>query len=292
MSSSGRGSILVEEAALLSHQGFPGGQHLMRLAGPGIAARAEPGTFVHVRCDALLPLRRPMSIMRADPHAGWLELLFKEVGEGTRVLADQPPGEPVSLIGPIGRPFSVPAGRTRALLIGGGVGIPPMVFLAERLRAATTCVEPFLIMGSEIPFPFPLERAREAMPGVPAEIDATMPLMNRLGVASRLASLAGYPGCYRGYVTGLADAWLGTLDASELAEVAVFACGPTAMLRAVAALARARGLPCQVALEAFMACAVGGCAGCTVRVRTPEEDAMKRVCVDGPVFEAESVFFS
>jgi dihydroorotate dehydrogenase electron transfer subunit len=105
-----------------------------------------------------------------------------------------------------------------------------------------------------------------------------------------LASRAGYAGCYDGFVTDLAAEWLRTLDATKLAEVAICACGPTPMLRAVAALARRFALPCQVSLEEYMACAVGGCAGCAVRVQTPAGPAMKRVCVDGPVFESESVF--
>ena len=87
-----------------------------------------------------------------------------------------------------------------------------------------------------------------------------------------------------------APAWLDGLSADRLAAVEVFACGPHPMLEAAARLARDYRLPCQVSLEEFMACAVGGCAGCTVQVRTPAGPAMKRVCVDGPVFDAHSVF--
>ena len=107
---------------------------------------------------------------------------------------------------------------------------------------------------------------------------------------SRLASRADFPGCFPGMVTELADAWLGSLGPAELEQVEIFCCGPTAMLEASAQLARRHGVPCQVSLEEFMACAVGGCAGCTVRVRTPSGPAMKRVCVDGPVFDADTVF--
>src|SRR5690606_28269983 len=102
-------------------------------------------------------------------------------------------------------------------------------------------------------------------------------------------SFAGYPGCYEGYVTDLAAAWLGTLDITELAGVEIFACGPTPMLKATAAGARRFGVPCQVSLEEFMACAVGGCAGCAVRVTTPQGAAMQRVGVDGPVFDGQAV---
>jgi dihydroorotate dehydrogenase electron transfer subunit len=125
---------------------------------------------------------------------------------------------------------------------------------------------------------------------VPSEAIAAMPLMEDWGIASRLASMQGYPGCFEGYVTDLARAWLNALDDKQRQEVAVFACGPHPMLEAVAKLAREYRLPCQVSLEEFMACAVGGCAGCVVQVQTTKGPAMKRVCVDGPVFDAKTVF--
>ena len=101
---------------------------------------------------------------------------------------------------------------------------------------------------------------------------------------------ADFPGCFDGFVTQLADEWLELARAAALAEVEIFACGPTPMLAAHRQLARRYGVPCQVSLEEFMACAVGGCAGCTVLVQTPDGPAMKRVCVDGPVFDAYTVF--
>jgi dihydroorotate dehydrogenase electron transfer subunit len=125
---------------------------------------------------------------------------------------------------------------------------------------------------------------------MPEATIACMPMLDEWGTPSRLASLAGYPGCYEGYVTDLAAAWLSTLDQRALSEVEMFACGPTVMLKAAAAVSRRFDIPCQVSLEEFMACAVGGCAGCGVRVETPSGPAMKRVCVDGPVFDAAAVF--
>ena len=125
---------------------------------------------------------------------------------------------------------------------------------------------------------------------VEAAATAAMPLLESIGVPSRLASLSGFPGCHRGYVTELADAHLASLDAKSRADVEIFTCGPHGMLVAVAALARRYGVPCQASLEENMACGVGGCAGCTVLVRTPDGPAMKRVCVDGPVFDASTVF--
>jgi dihydroorotate dehydrogenase electron transfer subunit len=120
---------------------------------------------------------------------------------------------------------------------------------------------------------------------------ACMPLMEDWGIPSRLASLQGYPGCYEGYVTELARAWLEALGEEERTRVTIYTCGPTPMLKAAATLAAEYALPCQVSLEEFMACAVGGCAGCAVRVHDEGGQAMKRVCVDGPVFAAERVIW-
>jgi len=114
--------------------------------------------------------------------------------------------------------------------------------------------------------------------------------MEDWGIACRLASLQGYPGCFDGYVTDLARAWLDGLSDDERKQVEVFSCGPHPMLEAVAKLAAEYDLPCQVSLEEFMACAVGGCAGCVVKVETDNGPAMQRVCVDGPVFDAKRVF--
>jgi dihydroorotate dehydrogenase electron transfer subunit len=236
-------------------------------------------------------MRRPLSIMRANPGAGWIEMLYKVMGPGLHALAARKAGDEVSVLGPIGRPFVAHPERPRPLLIGGGVGIPPMVFLAEALRAdARAAWKPAVLMGSEVPFPFRPKPSTIIVPGMPDGTIACMPLLEEWNIASRLASRSDFPGCYPGFVTELADAWLGTLKPAELADIEIFSCGPTAMLKVIAALARKYKLPCQVSLEEFMACAVGGCAGCTVEVRTPEGPAMKRVCVDGPVFDAYSVF--
>lgn len=284
-----RGTIFLEDAAVLDHRSFAGAQHILRLAAPRCAAAATPGSFVHLTCGPDLPMRRPLSIMRADRKAGWVEVLYKVAGHGLAELALRKPGETLSCLGPIGRGFEASRARPRLLLVGGGVGIPPTVFLAERI-AAEGGYQPMVLMGSELPYPFELATSRLPAPGLPGGATAAMPLLEDLGVPSRLASLSGFPGCHRGYVTELADTWLSPLDASARAEVEIFACGPHDMLVAVAALARRHGVACQVSLEENMACGVGGCAGCTVLIQTPDGPAMKRVCVDGPVFDAATVF--
>jgi len=290
MSAATRGSIYLEQARVLSQLAYDGEQFVLRLAAPKCAAHAAPGSFVHIACAEAIPMRRPLSIMRADAAAGWIEILYKVEGRGLHALAAHKAGDTLSVLGPIGRPFGAHRERPRTLLVGGGVGIPPMVFLAERLRAAGGSWKPLVLMGSEIPFPFRPRPSTLIVPGIPDGTIACMPLLDEWGVPSRLASRSDFPGCFPGFVTQLADAWLRSLGPAELGEVEIFACGPTPMLEVAAQVARRYGVPCQVSLEEFMACGVGGCAGCAVEVRTPDGAAMKRVCVDGPVFDAYTVF--
>lgn len=282
-----RDTIFVEDGEILSVDAYPGDQFIMRIRAVKCAAAARPGSFVHITCDESLPMRRPLSIMRVGDD--WIEILYKIVGQGLRLLSQKKPGDAVSVLGPIGQPFTMSPARPNTLLIGGGVGIPPMVYIADSLRQSEVDWKPFAILGSEIPFPFELQESSLPVAGVPGEIASTMPLLEEWGVPARLTSLQGYEGCFEGYVTVLADMWLHALSEEELSKTEIFACGPTPMLRAVADLAASHDLPCQVSLEEFMACAVGGCAGCTVKINTPDGEAMKRVCVDGPVFDAATV---
>lgn len=281
-----RGTILVEDARILSHEAFAGDQFVLRVNAPGCADRAVPGQFAHLAVDPQRPMRRPISIMRTDRDRGWVEFLYKVVGEGTELLAQRQPGETINLMGPIGEPFRIE--QSRPLLIGGGVGMPPMIFIADAQRSAAS--QPFVILGSEAPFPFDPRPSQFIIDGLADGVVAAMPLLEDWGIPSRLASLQGFPGCHEGYVTDLARDWLNGLDESARAEVGIYACGPHPMLEAVVSLAREFRLPVQVSLEEYMACAVGGCAGCVVEISTPAGPAMKRVCVDGPVFDGYTVF--
>jgi dihydroorotate dehydrogenase electron transfer subunit len=282
-----RDTIFVEECKVLGHESWPGDQHILRLQAPKCAAAARAGMFVHITCDEELPMRRPLSIMRAADD--WIEVLYKVAGEGLHLLTRKTPGDVVSLLGPIGQPFRLHHERPNVLLIGGGVGIPPMIYVADDMRQDIHEWRPMAILGSEIPFPFELVSSSLSVAGIDDAVCSTMPLLEDWGIPARLTSLQGFAGCHEGYVTDLADRWLRSLDDVERGGVEIFACGPTPMLRAVADLAARFDLPCQVSLEEFMACAVGGCAGCAVKIETPDGPAMKRVCVDGPVFDAATV---
>lgn len=284
-----RGSVFLEDARVLSQRAWPGQQFVLRVEAPRAARAAAPGTFAHLTCDPSVPMRRPLSIMRASPAEGWLEFLYKPKGHGLAMLGRRKPGEIVSVLAPIGQGFTIDPARPRLLALGGGVGIPPMIFLADRVRTDDR-LQPLVLMGSEVPFPFELVESRLEVPGTGKPATHAVALLEQWGVPSRLASNAGVAGAHRGFVTDLARDALAALGAGERARVQVFACGPTPMLKAAAKLARELELPCQVALEEYMACGIGGCAGCAVLVETPEGPAMKRVCVDGPVFDARSVY--
>jgi len=282
-------TIFVEDCEILTHTAFDGDQYIMRVHAPKIAAHAKPGSFAHLTVHPLRPMRRPISIMRVNEEQGWVDFLYKKLGEGTALLAEREVGEKINIMGPIGKAFEIKAERKRPLLIGGGVGMPPMVFIAEHCKQQKG-YEPFVILGSEVPFPFTTKPSEIMVPGIPDGVIAAMPLLDDWNIASRLASLQNYAGCYEGYVTDLARHWLKSLTDEQRNEVEIYSCGPHPMLEAVAKLAKEFDLPCQVSLEEFMACAVGGCAGCVVEVKTDDGIAMKRVCVDGPVFDAYSVF--
>lgn len=279
--------IFLEQGKVIAREVFDEGQYVLKIDAPRIAETAGPGQFVHLRCDDDLPLRRPYSIMGAANGA--VEILFKLVGEGSRRLAMKSRGDELSCLGPVGNRFELHPQRPDLLLVGGGVGIPPIVFLAHHARAGAG-YRPLVLIGSEAPFPFATTASEIAVGGCGDDVHMTMAALEQAGVPARLASKRGFAGCYNGWLDGLAEQWLNASGGAHR-RIEIFACGPPAMLKSIARLAAQFDLPCQVAVEEYMACAVGGCAGCTVAVMEAGKPTMKRVCVDGPVFEAREVFF-
>ena len=290
-SSEHHNTIYLEDAIIVGHDACGGEQYHLRLKAPRIAVRAVPGSFVHLACTSSLSLRRPLSLLGTNGKEGSIDILYKVLGDGTRALSQQRVGASLSVLGPIGNGFHVKA-DTHALLIGGGVGIPPIVFLAERLLAREDChFLPVVMMGTEVVFPFAHMSSAQEVTGVPfAQANQAMTSLERLGIANRLASCQGYEGFFLGHVTDLAKRWLASLPPEIRGQVEIFACGPEPMLRATSALATRYQCPAHLCLEEHMACGVGGCAGCTVLLDINAEKQMKRVCVDGPVFPAAAVY--
>lgn len=264
-------------AVVESQTDLGAGQYLLKIAAPEIAREAKPGTFVMLGLpdiDRML-IRRPFSIARVDPEPGTgeprsFDVLYKVFGARTAAFSGLRAGATLSVLGPLGRGFWLPAPDEdrRVVMVAGGIGnaIFPLVVqtLGERAREAT------LIFG-----------ARSA---------ADLSLLDWF--EERLASVIpvtedGSRGA-RGLVTApLADLVRGR-DRSRLL---VLGCGPTPMLRAVVKLCLEHDVACQVALEETMACGFGVCLGCVVEKRHPEGefDRFVRVCTEGPVFDAREV---
>lgn len=269
----------MEMAEVLRHDQPYAGLHVLHLHAPRIAAAAAPGQFVHVRAAQHL-LRRPLSVHDADPASGALSLLFKVRGAGTSILAGIEAGSALDLMGPLGRGFTLPPAAPAAgaasrpyLLVGGGVGIAPLVFLARSL-AALAPGQVTVLFGA----------------GCAGEVDAVMPAFRAIRCRTLAATLDGSAGA-RGLVTDL-------LPACGVEPGFIYACGPEPMMAAVAAFAAARGIPGEVSLEEHMACGVGACLGCARELigsaadpASPERRYAK-VCKDGPVFAMGSVLLN
>lgn len=246
------------KAQVISNEELLPGTHLLWLEAPGLARAPRPGQFLMVRCGEGFDftLRRPFSTHRVARER--LALLFKRVGRGTRWLAEQQPGDQLDLLGPLGRSFSVSPQSRHLLLVAGGVGIAPLLFLAQRELAPGRRVT--LLLG-----------ARTASELYPAKL---LPEGLNLVVTTEDGS-AGR----RGMATDLLP---------ELAPAAdqIFACGPLPMYRVMAEMNLRK--PVQVLLEQMLGCGVGVCRGCSVPTRT----GLKRVCREGPVFNLEEVLWS
>ena len=218
------------------------------------------GQFLHVACGHSRLLRRPISVacVLADEPENTAALIFEVKGEGTRWLANRKVGDQVDVLGPLGNGFSVEEGG-RYLLVGGGIGTPPLLGYAEAFRENAVAVLGFRSADRVI-----LEdRYREACKEVYLCTDD--------GSAGR---------------HGFVDAQVRDILEKDKGFTAILACGPRPMLKSVAKVAAEYGVPCQVSMEERMACGVGACLGCAIQMA---DGAMKHVCKDGPVFDAREV---
>ncbi len=256
------------------------GYCLLVLECPQVAAEAQAGQFVHVRVrsgtDPLLR-RRPFSIMLANPKAGELQLLVANVGRGSAILCRAQPGDVIDLLGPLGKPWPLPevgedtgdsgaARRTRPLLVAGGSGVASLIFLADTLQNLPGDCYVRGLFGART-----------------EELLACWLEFSTRCEHFEIATDDGSAG-YKGMVTDLLAAQVGQGDVDV-----VYACGPPAMLKTAAAICRQADLPCYVSLEERMGCGVGACMGCVVPTVNQGADRYKRVCTDGPAFEARQI---
>lgn len=259
---------------------------------------AHPGQFLQVLCrspdapDARPPadvpmLRRPLSIagLRRDAGGVLLDILAAVVGPGTAWLSALRPGDCVDVLGPLGRPFSPPRADEAALLVAGGVGLPPIRWLGEKL--AEDGVSCTAIYGARSRDLLPLSMRFEPDPR--GEFTLCVDEFARSSIPVAITTDDGTCGV-RGRVTDLLERHLGSTPAGV-----VYACGPEPMLKAVARTCGERGVRCELALERVMGCGMGTCQSCVVPVRDPAREVGWRYalcCTDGPVFSAEQILWN
>ncbi len=265
------------QTIILSNLEISPGYWRMRILAPGFATAASPGQFVMFRPEQALPtmLRRPFGIFRTGclppecaglPPREYMEILYKVVGQGTRIMSELHVGDRVELLGPLGHGFSVSTTDSAKLLVGGGIGLVPLFMLAEALISQGHHVR--LLMGG---------RTREDILAVTE--------FERLGVETYVSTDDGSLG-EEGLVTKVLERKLAKYPCAV-----VYACGPTPMLAAVEKICADRKVPLQISLEAHMACGVGACLGCVVKGAGHSDQQPNYLCTckEGPVFAADQL---
>jgi dihydroorotate dehydrogenase electron transfer subunit len=253
---------MMEIAKVTANTAPMKGANLIWLEAPGIAQTAKPGQFVMVRCGESdeHPLRRPFSIHQREGDK--IALLFNIVGGGTQWLSQCKPGDKLDLLGPLGNCFSINKGSKKLLMIAGGIGIAPLVFLVTE-ASKRSCETKLLIGGREAALLYPPDLLPEGLDIIYATEDATMGL--------------------HGMVTTFAPNYFDWADQ-------IFACGPLPMYRNMAEnypQLQQSGKSTQISLEVRMGCGLGVCYGCTVKTK----NGLQQACQDGPVFELNDILW-
>ena len=255
--------------------------YLLSVSLPGERFQPKPGQFCMLSCGPTTDplLRRPLSIHDYCPKKGKnpprLDFLYRVVGTGTGLLSHMKPGDSVDILGPLGNGFDIDHSLEYILFIAGGIGIAPLPYLAERLIEKPGSIPGRLLVGAK--------RAEQIL-----TIERFKEVGLEVTIYTEDRSL-GKKGC-------VTDDLERELKPCLKKRSMVFACGPTGMLAIVAEKCSARKIPCQVSLDRRMACGVGACQGCAVRAAegsSASADRMyKRVCLDGPVFDAKEIMWT
>lgn len=258
----------VEDAHVLRQTDLVGDYRVLVLKTPAIAPRVRPGQFVHVRIPRLETsvLRRPFSVYRAEGDT--LSILYKSVGAGTRALAGIREGDRISVMGPLGNGFPEPVAGSLPVLVAGGYGVAPLFLLAARCPRRG-----IVFIGGAA--------ARDIL----CEQD-----FREIGWEVRISTEDGSLGG-RGLVTGSLDEWLAGRPGARAPEF--FSCGPDGLLKAVGERAIAGRWKAWLSLDKHMGCGAGACLACVQKIRGADgQIAWKRVCKDGPVFEAREIVWA
>ena len=236
-------------------------------------------------------LRRPFSFADVTPkeNVTTAELLYCVVGPASLRMTTLGHGDIVSIIGPLGNGFWVPQGKHTALLVVGGMGVPPIRCLAKLLTAEHSDVETFAFVGAKTVGALPFEGKLDE---VSQNLGFCVPAFSVFGIPSVLATDDGSAGT-QGFVTDCLARWLDENSQRSRDEMIIYACGPEPMLAAVATLAGERDIDCQVSMERRMACGIGLCQSCAIecRVEGSDETIYRLCCQDGPVFDAHEVIW-
>lgn len=255
-----------ERATVLSQECLGAGIYDLTIQTKEIAAHAKAGQFVSVYSDdasKLLP--RPISLCGIDAEAGTLRLVYRVTGEGTGTeeFSRLNKGDTVKILGPLGNGFTIEPGK-KAFLIGGGIGVPPMLQLAKDIKK--TGVVPFqIVMGYRDANTFLMDEFKEQAETFVATEDGSV---------------------------GTKGNVLDAIRANALTADVIYACGPTPMLRALKAYAAEQGMDCYISMEERMACGIGACLACVCNSTSKDEHSNvnnKRICKEGPVFDAKEV---
>jgi dihydroorotate dehydrogenase electron transfer subunit len=259
--------MIEQQKEILFNREIARDTFLMGLRSSEIAAAARPGQFVMIRVRPGLDplLRRPFSICAVQEDELFL-ILYRVVGKGTAIMAETPDGDSLSILGPLGNGFVLANPPKQSILIAGGIGAAPLLFLAQCIKTGPLQ----LMMGF----------------GSADEIIALEQILERT-IDFVIATDDGSAG-HAGPVTDLLEAQLNKNEFEEN-SVSIFTCGPKPMMKKVATMAIERDIPCQASLEAVMACGLGACQGCSVKTASNKNRTYSHVCTDGPVFPVMSI---
>lgn len=249
-----------EQAVIIRQEEIAYGIYSMWLKTEQIAQKARPGQFISLYChDGSRMLPRPISICEIDKNDQALRVVYRVAGKGTEEFSAMRTGRSIEIVGPLGNGF--PLKEKKAFLIGGGIGIPPMVELAKELK----CEKQIVLGYRDTVF------LQEEFKGLGAVYVATE------------------DGSY-----GTEGNVLDAIRENGLDAEIIYACGPTPMLRAIKEYAQENGIECWLSLEEKMACGIGACLACVCKSKEKDSHSHvnnKRVCKEGPVFRAEEVEF-
>ncbi|NLU50881.1 MAG: dihydroorotate dehydrogenase electron transfer subunit [Syntrophomonadaceae bacterium] len=258
----------VEQALIIRHREIVPRYFELEFIAPDIARDALPGQFVHIRVTKSLDplLRRPFGIYNVEKKIGSVTVFYKVVGRGTKILSDFHTAETLDVLGPLGRPFSIPPNLRRAVLVGGGVGIAPLVYLARVLCERK--VEVMVLLG-----------------GSTSGFLVGRDILKRMGIDHMVSTDDGSEGL-RGRVTELLEK---IIDRKRFDYI--YSCGPEPMMARVTEIAQEYGIDGELSLEEHMACGIGACLGCAKEVVRDGRRSFAKVCTDGPVFKIGEVVF-